>query len=214
MLSAARRIARGFSFIALAGWAINAPAQEVAPDVLVKDVTLEVVDIVRKDRDIQAGDRKKIIDLVETKVLPHFDFNGMTGLALGPHWPKANAEQKKQLTYEFRTLLVRTYASAISAYRDQKFDFRPLRLKPTDTDVTVQVRVMQSGAQPISIDYGMEKTAGGWKVYDVIVGGVSLVANYRTEFGNQVRDAGIDGLIKSIAAKNRSNAALSSAEKK
>ena len=214
MLNAALSLARGFSLIALAGWAVTALAQDLAPDVLVKNVTLEVMDVVRKDKDIQAGDRKKVIDLVETKVLPHFDFTGMTGLAVGPNWPKANAEQKKQLTLEFRTLLVRTYASALSAYRDQKFDFRPLRLKPTDTDVSVQVRVMQSGAQPISIDYSMERTAAGWKVYDVVVGGVSLVANYRTEFGNQVRDAGIDGLIKSIAAKNRSNASLSSAEKK
>ena len=214
MLNAALSLARGFSLIALAGWAVTALAQDLAPDVLVKNVTLEVMDVVRKDKDIQAGDRKKVIDLVETKVLPHFDFTGMTGLAVGPNWPKANAEQKKQLTFEFRTLLVRTYASALSAYRDQKFDFRPLRLKPTDTDVSVQVRVMQSGAQPISIDYSMERTAAGWKVYDVVVGGVSLVANYRTEFGNQVRDAGIDGLIKSIAAKNRSNASLSSAEKK
>ena len=214
MLNAAFRLGRSFPFFALAVWAGTAPAQEIAPDALVKNVTLEVMDIVRKDKDIQAGDRRKIIDLVETKVLPHFDFTGMTGLALGPNWPKANAEQRKQLTFEFRTLLVRTYASALAAYRDQKFDFRPLRLKSTDTDVTVQVRVMQSGAQPISIDYGMEKTAAGWKVYDVVVGGVSLVANYRTEFGNQVRDAGIDGLIKSIAAKNRSNAALAPAEKK
>jgi phospholipid transport system substrate-binding protein len=109
---------------------------------------------------------------------------------------------------------VRTYASALSAYRDQKFEFRPLRFKPTDTDVTVQVRVLQSGAQPMSIDYGMEKTAAGWKVYDVVVGGVSLVANYRTDFANQVRDAGIDGLVKNLAAKNRSNASSVRAENK
>lgn len=214
MPDAALRFGRRCSFIALTVWACSAQAQEIAPDALVKNVTLEVMDIVRKDKDIQAGDRKKTIDLVETRVLPHFDFTGMTGLALGPNWPKANTEQKKQLTHEFRTLLVRTYASALAAYREQKFEFRPLRSKPTDTDVTVQVRVMQSGAQPITIDYGMEKTAAGWKVYDVIVGGVSLVANYRTEFGNQVRDSGIDGLIRSIAEKNRANAALAPAVKK
>ena len=208
------RLARRFLLFALAGWAGAAAAQEVLPDVLVKNVTLEVIDIIRKDKDIQAGDQKKVIDLIELKVLPHFNFTSMTGLALGANWPKATVEQKKQLTQEFRTLLVRTYASALSAYRDQKFDFLPLRLKPTDTDVNVQVRVVQSGAQPVSIDYSMEKTAAGWKVYDVIVAGVSLVANYRTDFANQVREAGIDGLIKTLVAKNSSNASSARVEKK
>ena len=208
------RLARHFLLFAAAGWTGAAAAQEVLPDVLVKNVTLEVVDIIRKDKEIQAGDQKKVIDLIETKVLPHFNFSSMTGLALGTNWPKATAEQKRELMQEFRTLLVRTYASALSSYRDHKFDFLPLRLKPTDTDVTVQVRVVQSGAQPVTIDYSMEKTAAGWKVYDVIVGGVSLVANYRTDFANQVRETGIEGLIKTLAAKNRSNASSARAEKK
>lgn len=214
MLSSARRLARRFLVVAVAGWAGATPAQELAPDVLVKNVTLEVMDIIRRDKEIQDGNQRKIIDLVEVKVLPHFNFTSMTGLAVGSNWPKASVEQKKQLTLEFRTLLVRTYASALSSYRDQKFDFRPLRLKPADTDVTVQVRVLQAGVQPMSIDYGMEKTAAGWKVYDVVVGGVSLVANYRTDFANQVRDAGIDGLVKNLAAKNRSNASSVRAENK
>src|SRR5262249_24369192 len=149
---------------------------------------------------------------IEEKVLPHFNFTSMTALAMGQNWNKATPEQKKLLTQEFRTLLVRTYASALAAYSDQKFDFRPLRAKATDTDVTVNVRVLQAGAQPVPIDYNMEKTAAGWKVYDVMVGGVSLVANYRTEFANMVRESGIDGLIKNLQAKNR--AATSSAEKK
>ena len=214
MLNSLLRLARHFLLFALAGWAGAAAAQEVLPDVLVKNVTLEVIDIIRKDKDIQAGDQKKVIDLIELKVLPHFNFTSMTGLALGANWPKTTVEQKKQLTQEFRTLLVRTYASALSAYRDQKFDFLPLRLRPTDTDVNVQVRVVQSGAQPVSIDYSMEKTAAGWKVYDVIVAGVSLVANYRTDFANQVREAGIDGLIKTLVAKNSSNASSARVEKK
>ena len=214
MLNSLLRLARRFLLLALTGWAGAAPAQEVLPDVLVKNVTLEVIDIIRKDKEIQAGDQKKVIELIETKVLPHFNFSSMTGLAVGTNWPKASAEQKKQLTHEFRTLLVRTYASALTAYRDQQFDFRPLRLKPADTDVTVQVRVLQSGSQAVTIDYGMEKTAAGWKVYDVIVGGVSLVANYRTDFANQVREAGIEGLIKTLAAKNRSNASSVRAETK
>jgi len=178
-------------------------AQEVPPDQLVKTVTLEVVDLIARDKEIRSGNRAKLIELIDAKVLPHFNFGAMTALALGQSWNKATPEQKKRLTEEFRTLLVRTYASALAAYSDQKFEFRPLRAKPTDTDVTVQVRVLQAGAQPVPIDYSMEKTAAGWKVYDVMVGGVSLVANYRTEFNNVVRESGIDGLIKSLSTKNR-----------
>jgi phospholipid transport system substrate-binding protein len=126
---------------------------------------------------------------------------------MGQSWGKASPEQRKRLVEEFKTLLVRTYASALAAYSEQKFDFRPLRAKPNDTDVTVNVRVMQPGAQPVTIDYSMEKTASGWKVYDVMVGGVSLVANYRTEFANSVRASGVEGLIKELHAKNRSLAA-------
>jgi phospholipid transport system substrate-binding protein len=181
-----------------------AAQQPGAPDVLVKNVTLEVVDLIAKDKDIRSGDRSKLIGLIEAKVLPHFNFMAMTSLALGQNWRKASAEQKTRLAEEFRTLLVRTYASALAAYSHQQLDFRPLRAKPTDTDVTVQVRVLQPGAQPVPIDYSMEKTSAGWKVYDVMVGGVSLVANYRTEFSNVVRESGIDGLIKNLAAKNRS----------
>jgi len=204
----ARMTARRLTSI-LAGLALlvclgAARAQQEAPDILVKNVTLEVVDIIAKDKDIKSGNRGKLIQVIDQKVLPHFNFGAMTALALGQNWNKATPEQKKRLTEEFRTLLVRTYASALAAYSEQKFDFRPLRAKPTDTDVTVQVRVLQPGAQPVPIDYAMEKTAGGWKVYDVMVGGVSLVANYRTEFTNVIRESGIDGLIKNLAAKNRS----------
>jgi phospholipid transport system substrate-binding protein len=191
------------AFVFAACFSLSVLAEE-APDALVKNVTLEVVDLIAKDKDIKAGNRAKLIGVIEEKVLPHFNFNAMTALALGQNWRKATAEQKKQLANEFKTLLVRTYASALAAFSDQKFDFRPLRAKPTDTDVTVQVRVLQPGAQPVPIDYSMEKTASGWKVYDVMVGGVSLVANYRTEFANVVRASGIDGLIKDLAAKNRS----------
>ena len=182
----------------------GAQAQEMAPDVLVKNVTLEVVDILQKDKDIQKGDRKKVIALIETKVLPHFNFQAMTASAVGRNWNKANAEQKARLTEEFKTLLVRTYSSALASYSNQKFDFRPLRAKPSDTDVTVNVRVLQTGTQPVTIDYDMEKRPGGWKAWDVRVAGISLVANYRTEFDNQVREAGIDGLIKTLQTKNHS----------
>ena len=182
-------------------------AQDVAPDALVKTVTLEVVELIAKDKELRAGGRSKLVDVIEAKVLPHFNFASMTALAMGQSWGKASPEQRKRLVEEFRTLLVRTYASALAAYSEQKFDFRPLRAKPNDTDVTVNVRVLQPGAQPVTIDYSMEKTASGWKVYDVMVGGVSLVANYRTEFANSVRASGVEGLIKELQAKNRSLAA-------
>lgn len=191
-----------------------APAQPTAPDVLVKTVTLEVVDLIAKDREIRSGNRAKLIEVIEAKVLPHFNFASMTSLAMGQNWAKANPEQKKRLIEEFKTLLVRTYASALAAYSDQRFDFRPLRAKPTDTDVTVNVRVMQSGSQPVAIDYAMENTAAGWKVYDVMVGGVSLVANYRTEFNSTVRESGVEGLIKNMQAKNRTLEAAPPAQKK
>ena len=206
------QLARSAALLIAALLANHAPAQELAPDVLVKNVTLEVVDLIGKDREIRAGSRAKLIQLIDAKVLPHFNFASMTALAMGQGWAKATPEQKKRLTEEFRTLLVRTYASALAAYSDQKFEFRPLRAKPTDTDVQVHVRVLQPGAQAVPIDYSMEKTASGWKVYDVIVGGISLVVNYRTEFSNAVRNSGIDGLIKDLQTKNSS--LESGAEKK
>jgi len=183
---------------------VSAHAQEaMPPDILVKNVTTEVVELIAKDKEIRSGNRAKLIEVIDAKVLPHFNFASMTALAMGQSWNKATPEQKKRLVREFRTLLVRTYASALAAYSEQRFDFRPLRARPTDTDVTVNVRVIQSGAQPVPIDYSMEKTAAGWKVYDVVVGGVSLVVNYRTEFANVVRNSGIDGLIRDLQAKNR-----------
>ena len=190
--------------LSLAVVLLPALAQDPAPDALVKAVTLEVIDLISKDKDIKAGSRAKLVQVIEQKVLPHFNFQAMTQLAMGQSWNKAQPEQKKRLVEEFKTLLVRTYASALAAYSEQKFDFRPLRAKPSDTDVTVNVRVLQPGAQPVTIDYSMEKTANGWKCYDVMVGGVSLVANYRTEFANTVRNSGIDGLIKDLQKKNAS----------
>ena len=187
-----------------------------APDQLVKTVTLEVVDIIQKDKDIQKGDRKKVVALIEAKVLPHFNFQAMTASAVGRNWEKANADQKQRVMDEFKTLLVRTYSSALASYSSQKFDFRPLRAKPTDTDGTVNVRILQSGTEPVTIDYDMEKRPGGWKVWDVRVGGISLVANYRTEFDNLIRESGVEGLIKALVAKNngQGQAAVAGAPKK
>ncbi len=184
-------------------------AQEVAPDVLVKTITQEVTTVLKQDKDIQAGDPKKVAALIDTKVLPHFDFVRMTRLAMGRNWRSASPEQQKQLSDEFRTLLVRTYSTALSSYRDQQVDFKPLRAKPDDTEVTVRSEVKPSGsAQPVAIDYEMEKMPGGWKVYDVKVGGVSLVTTYRETFASEVRERGVDGLIKSLASKNRQGDAV------
>jgi len=178
-------------------------AQDVAPDVLVKRVADEVTEIVRRDRDIQDGNRSKVIALVEEKVLPHFNFTRMTALAMGINWRKASPEQQKLLVEEFRTLLVRTYSTALTNYRDQKIEYRPLRAQPGDTEVTVRSRVRQAGAEPIAIDYALEKTDAGWKVYDVAVGGVSLVTTYRETFAQEVRKAGVDGLIRTLGERNR-----------
>lgn len=180
-----------------------AMAQEVAPDVLVKGITQEVIAIVKQDKDIQAGNTKKIADLVDSKVLPHFNFLRMTQLAVAVNWRKASPEQQKSLTQEFRILLVRTYSSALSSYRDQVIEIRPLRARAEDTEVTVRSEVKQKGAQAVTIDYDMEKTSTGWKVFDVKVGGVSLITTYKEEFANQVREAGLDGLIKTLSGKNR-----------
>ncbi|MGH8688201.1 MAG: MlaC/ttg2D family ABC transporter substrate-binding protein [Burkholderiales bacterium] len=181
---------------------------------LVKDVMLDIQKIIASDKSLQGGDREKNIHLIEQKALPHFDHVAMTALAVGANWRKATPEQKQRLSEEFRALLVRTYASSLSAFADQRLEFRPLNLKPDDTDVTVKVRVLKSGAQPISVDYDMEKTADGWKCYDVRVAGISLVVNYRTEFATIVRDKGIDGLVEALTNKNRSLAAASTGAKK
>jgi phospholipid transport system substrate-binding protein len=178
-------------------------AQDTAPDTLVKGVTQEVIGVIKQDKDIQAGNQRKTIALVEEKVLPHFNFARMTALAMGPNWRKATPEQQKALIEQFRTLLVRTYSTALSSYRNQVIDFKPLRAAAADADVIVRSEVKQPGGEPVSIDYSMEKTPGGWKVYDVVVGGVSLVTTYRDTFTNEVRNNGVDGLIKALSDKNR-----------
>ncbi len=181
-----------------------AQAQELAPDVLVKSITQEVIAVLKQDKDIQAGNPKKIEELIDAKVLPHFNFTRMTQIAMARNWRLATPEQRKDLTGEFRTLLVRTYSTALSNYRDQAIDYKPLRAKPEDVEVTVRSEVKQSGSsQTVAIDYEMEKTPDGWKVYDVKVGGVSLVTTYRDTFTSEVKERGVDGLIKSLAAKNR-----------
>ena len=191
-------------FFLLACLPLLTEAQTIAPDVLVKTITDEVAAVLKKDKDIQAGDTRKAGDLIETKIVPHFDFTRMARIAMARNWRAATPEQQKELAAEFKTLLVRTYSTALTNYRDQEIDYKPLRAKPEDTEVTVKSEVKQSGSsQPVPIDYEMEKTPNGWKVYDVKVDGVSLVTTYRDTFASEVREKGIDGLIKSLAAKNR-----------
>jgi len=178
-------------------------AQE-APDVLVKQVTEEVLDIIRKDKDIQNGSAKKVIELVDAKVIPHFNFKHMTALAVGKDWRKASPQQQEQLAVEFKTLLVRTYSNALTGYKNQKVVYKPFKMNAGDVDVLVRTEVQQPGNKPVQLDYSLEKLDAGWKVYDVSVAGISLVTNYREQFGQEVRNGGIDGLIKAIATKNKS----------
>ena len=183
----------------------GALAQPMAPDALVKSVTDEVLDIIRKDKDIKAGSTRRAIELVEQKVLPHFNFTRMTALAVGKDWRQATPEQQKVLTEEFRDLLVRTYSNALIAYKNESVDYRPFKMQPGETDVTVRTQIHQAGArQPITLDYSLEKNGSAWKVYDVVVAGVSLVTNYRSSFATEIRNGGIDGLIKTLKAKNAS----------
>lgn len=192
-------------FFSLLMIAPSAFAQEDSPDAMIKSVTEEVLSIVRQDKDIQSGNTQKAINLVETKVLPHFNFQRMTSLAVGRDWNKANVEQKKRLTEEFKTLLVRTYSNALTGYRNQTVRYRPTRMQAGDTEVVVKSEILQPGNKPIQLQYSVEKQNEGWKVYDVVVAGVSLVSNYRSTFNQEVSANGIDGLIKMLVDKNQQN---------
>ncbi len=194
--------------------AATAQAQET-PDVLIKQVTEDVLEIVRNDKDIQSGNTQKAIDLVDKKVLPHFDFLHMTALALGKDWRKATSQQQQQLTAEFKTLLVRTYSNALTGYKNQKVVYKPFKMNAGETDVLVRTEVLQPGSKAVQLDYSLEKKESGWKVYDVTVAGISLVTNYRDQFAQEVRNGGVDGLIATVAAKNKSlESNLAKAEKK
>jgi len=178
-------------------------AQDAAPDALIQSVTHEVIDVIGKNSG--ALDAAKIAGLVEAKIVPHFDFARMTRLAMGRNWRLASPEQQQALIAEFKTLLVHTYSAALTLYRNQKIDVEPLRAAPGNTDVTVRSVVKQPGTAPIHIDYSMEKEPAGWKVYDVTIDDISLVITYRDTFASLVREQGVAGLIKALAAKNRSN---------
>ena len=178
-------------------------AQELGPEELVKKITEDVLAAIKSDKQLAAGDRQKAIKLAEEKILPHVDFEEATRLAVGRGWAKASPEQKKQIVTEFRNMLVRTYSNAIGGYEGQTMKVMPVRMKPADTEATVHNQFVRPGApKPVLVDYSMRKTEQGWKIYDIVVEGVSLVLTYRSEFDAIAKQDGIDGLIKRLAQKN------------
>ncbi len=173
-----------------------------APDALVERLSNEVLERIRTDKDLQAGEFGKVSSFVDTIVMPHVDFKRMTALAVGRNWRAATPEQQQRLMTEFRVLLIRTYSGALSGVKDRSVRMRPMRAAPEDTQVIVRSQVIQPRADPIQLDYRLEKTDGAWKIYDVNVLGVWLVETYRNQFAQEVSAGGIDGLIKSLSDKN------------
>ena len=181
-----------------------AHADVIAPDTLMQNTVQEVLAVVKQDKDIQAGNKEKVLALVDAKIVPHFDFVRMTQLAVGKYWRSASAEQKQTLVKEFRTMLVRTYTAAFSGYRNQTVEVTPVKMAAADTEVTVKTKILKPGAPAIAVNYEMEKTADGWKVFDLSTEGSSLVMSSRSTFTQQIQDGGIDGLIKALIDKNAS----------
>ncbi len=180
-------------------------SMDLAPDRLVDKTVKEVIEIIQKDEELKNGNKEKMLDLIETKILPHFNFTRMTQLAMGQHWSTAVPEQQNKLVNEFRTLLVRTYSNALTTYNHETIKVNPVKHLDDHVETTVRTVVIQGrGKEPVPIDYSMEKKPDGWKVYDVTVAGVSLVTNYRGTFNSQVRKGGVEGLIKTLSDKNKS----------
>lgn len=182
----------------------TAQAQALAstPDAMVRDLSNEVLNAIKADKALKSGETNRVQKLVDDKVLPYTDFQKMTQLSVGPGWRNATPEQRAALTREFRTLLVRTYSGALAQVSDHKVELRPFRAQPTDTDVIVRTQVVASRGDPIQLDYRLEKTDGGWKIYDINILGVWLVENYKSQFSSQVNSSGIDGLIKTLSDRN------------
>ncbi|MBS0299950.1 MAG: ABC transporter substrate-binding protein [Proteobacteria bacterium] len=188
------------SLLAFPAWSV-----EMAPDRLVDKTVKEVIEIIQKDEELKNGNKDKMLHLIETKILPHFNFTRMTQLAMGQHWSKAEPGQQTKLVDEFRTLLVRTYSNALTTYNHETIKVNPIKQLGDSVETTVRTVVVQGkGKEPVPIDYSMEKKPDGWKVYDVTVAGVSLVTNYRGSFNSQVRKGGVEGLLKTLKDKNKS----------
>ena len=197
------RLNRLLTFLALSVAAVGAALADVAPDALVRQISTEVIDTVKSDAAIQGGDVGRIVTLVDTKVLPHVNFQRMTSSAVGRFWRTATPEQKEKLQAEFKILLVRTYAGALTQVKDQTVQLKPLRATPTDTEVVVRTEVKGRG-EPIQLDYRLEKAGDSWKIYDVNVLGIWLVEQYRNSFAQEINASGIDGLIAKLAERNKS----------
>lgn len=178
-------------------------AAEEAPDALVKRISQEVLDAVKNNKDIQSGDHKKVMDLIETKILPHVDFQRMTALAAGRFWRDATPDQQKKLITEFRSLLIYTYSGALSQVKNQKVEFKPMRADPADAEVEVRSQVIQARGEPVQLNYRLEKTSTGWKIYDINVLGAWLVETYKGNFSAEIAKNGMDGLIKTLSEKNK-----------
>ena len=187
---------------------VSAPlvrAADEAPDALIKRVSAEVLDNIKSDKSVQGGDMAKVISLVDSKIMPNVTYTRMTASAVGRNWRQATPEQKKRLQDEFKILLIRTYSGALAQVQDQKVNIKPLRAEPADTEVVVRSEVLGRG-DPVQLDYRMEKTATGWKIYDLNVLGVWLVETYRTQFAQEINARGVDGLIASLEQRNKANA--------
>ena len=204
--------------LSLLCFSLTALATE-GPDELVKRTADDVLAVVKTDKDIQAGDQQKIFALAEEKIVQNFNFDNVSRMVLGKNWTKATLEQKTAFQVEFRTLLIRTYATALSKYRNQTIEYKPMRMAEGATTASVKTQIVQPGGQPIEVNYTLEKQPEAWKVYDIVIEGVSLVTNYRGQFAQEIRQNGLDSLIKKLADKNKaaqakaasSNAASSNA---
>jgi phospholipid transport system substrate-binding protein len=185
----------------------SAAIAEEGPDALVKRISQDVLSVAKTDKEIQSGNQKRVLDLVEAKIIPYVDFQRMTSLAAGRYWREATPEQQEKLTAEFRSLLIYTYSGAISQIKDQKLDFKPLRADPADTEVEVRSMVIQRRGEPIQLYYRLEKLPVGWRIYDVNILGAWLVEAYKGNFAAEISKGGIDGLIKTLAEKNKRLAA-------
>ncbi|MDP3777352.1 MAG: ABC transporter substrate-binding protein [Methylotenera sp.] len=180
-------------------------AAELSADELVKRTADDVLNTIKSDKDIQAGDQKKIFALAEEKILPNFDFDRVCRMVLGKNWRSATPEQQAAFQKEFRTLLLRTYATALGKYKDQVIEYKPMRAETGAKNVSVKTQILQPGGQPISVDYSLVKAENGWKVYDIVIESVSLVTNYRSQFSSEIRQNGLDSLNKKLADKNKAS---------
>ena len=186
-----------------------ARAADETPDGLIKRVSAEVLDNIKSDKSVQAGDMTKVMSLVDSQIMPHVNFTRMTASAVGRNWRQATPDQQKKLQDEFKTLLIRTYSGALAQVKDQTINVKPLRAAAVDTEVVVRTEIMGRG-DPVPLDYRMEKTATGWKIYDLNVLNIWLVETYRTQFAQEISAKGLDGLISSLSERNKSNAAKKS----